>query len=94
MTSEASQRGQQVSVGDEAVQAAAWEIYKDLFAGHAASQLDQVGRPIRDACLRKARAALEAAAPHMLAEAWEEGRLVGRAEEQSGFDTEMNPYAV
>lgn len=38
------------------------------------------------------RAALEAAAPHMLAGAWEEGRLVGRAEEQSGFDTETNPY--
>lgn len=43
-------------------------------------------------CRDEARAALEAAAPHMLAAAWEKGRLVGRAEEQSGFDTEMNPY--
>ena len=38
------------------------------------------------------RRALEVATLPLLAAAWEDGRLVGRAEEQSGFDTEMNPY--
>jgi hypothetical protein len=35
---------------------------------------------------------LEAAAPHLMAAAWEEGRLDGHAEEQSGFENAMNPY--
>ena len=46
--------------------------------------------------LNEARSALEAAAPHMLAEAkadaWDEGRVVGSDEERSGYATEDNPY--
>jgi hypothetical protein len=79
----------------EAVEAAAKALATDRKAEHWFSEeewegiiADQYKEPYR----RKARAALEAAAPYMLAQAWEEGRLVGRAEEQSGFDTEMNTY--
>jgi len=43
----------------------------------------------------QARIALEAAAPHLMAEAWDEGELAGYTNagaEQWGYDQKFNPY--
>lgn len=66
-----------MTISDEAVEAA-YKAFMEI--GH--------GGTIRQAISR----AIEAAAPHLTAQAWEEGRLDGHAEEQSGFENAMNPY--
>jgi hypothetical protein len=72
----------------EAVEAAAKALWRRGRVDPWEGARDYITAEFREDAL----IALEAAAPYMLAVAWEEGRLVGRAEEQSGFDTEMNPY--
>jgi hypothetical protein len=77
-----------MKISDEAVEATAKAI-------HEAGDWDVpwTGDDWRADCARtEARAALEAATPHLMAQVWEEGRLGGHAEEQSGFENAMNPY--
>jgi hypothetical protein len=60
-------------ISDEAVEAAAMAFFGTL----ALSKWEDLGSLTRAAYRSKARAALEAAAPHMLAEAWDEGHEDG-----------------
>lgn len=56
-------------IPDEAVLAAAKVLYADKISNHAGDNAPQ----IIDVCERVARQVLEAAAPHMLAGAWDDG---------------------
>ena len=75
-------------IPDEAVEAAA----KKLYQAGGLVVWDSEDESIRNYFRRNARSALEAAAPHLMAAAWEEGRIDGYADAQRGFDTAMNPY--
>jgi hypothetical protein len=88
-------------IPDEAVEAAAKAIYateaqpmydesKEEFTG--ARPWEWLTERSWDVYRDKARLALEAAAPHMMAVAWEAGRQDGHMEAQSGFENAMNPY--
>lgn len=60
------------------------------------SRVDDLEPEDREFALMEARAALEAAAPHMLAEAWGEGEAAGQdnAASNRGYNIEhkYNPY--
>lgn len=77
-------------ISDEAVEAAAKVLYADKISNHAGDNAPQ----IIDACEKVARKVLEAAAPHMLADAWDEGcsegLLVNNGWEEGAL--EANPY--
>jgi hypothetical protein len=84
-------------IPEAAVEAAAWGIYQETFPGHSATSLEQVGGPIREECLRKARAVLEAAAPHLMEQAWLLGYAAGEidgAYGENGHESpnKRNPY--
>jgi hypothetical protein len=65
-----------VSISDEAVEAAADVILRGMDAGHHAYKI--------------AYAALEAAAPHLMAQAWYEGRWAGITDATGS----ANPYGA
>lgn len=76
-----------MTVPDEAVEAAmkallrmddgAWAVVDATYIDHLEPQV---------------RRSLEVAAPFIAAQAWDEGRLDGHAEAQSGYENAMNPY--
>jgi len=75
-----------MNVSDAAVEAAAramapavWGPSVWQFAAHGEAPADARDR-VQQQALQDARAALEAAAPHMLAEAWDEGSVAGWVE--------------
>ena len=74
----------------EAVEAAAKAM---LAAGNHVGGWDALPVFMQDNYLRDARAALEAAAPHMLAEAWDEGRDA-TIEAYDGRGDGSNPYML
>lgn len=66
-------------ISDEAVAAAVPVILRGIDEGHHAYKI--------------AYAALEAAAPHMLAEAWDDGMIYGtRGQHRYQEDFDTNPY--
>lgn len=75
-------------ISDEAVEAAAVAVFTQAYEP---ADWDLVVKQIKARYIRDARIALEAAAPYMLAEAWEEGR---QAEEDTPplHRAEPNPY--
>lgn len=89
-----------MNIPDEAVEAAAWAAYElkpvELFGREHPITWEQLsdsplGQRCKDNELAKARAALEAAAPHMLAEAWESGNRAWE-DELLGNAAGTNPY--
>jgi len=81
-------------IPEEAVEAAARAI---LAAGNHVGGWDNLPTFMQDQLVRDARAALEAAAPHMLEEAWEEGYDAGKdwgdkAAKWFAPDEPENPY--
>jgi len=71
-------------IPDEAVEAAAAEVVR-IFDGDFSGEASMV----------MARRILEAAAPHLMASAWDEGELAGftnAGADQWGYDQKFNPY--
>lgn len=75
-------------ISDEAVEAAAKAVY------HTSGRARQMPYSVaREACESEARAVLEAAAPHLMAAAWDEGRGAGfRDAYVDEEEEEPNPY--
>ena len=78
-------------IPDEAVEAAARQLF-DQDKGEVS--WGEVSDEIRNYYRYEARKILEAAAPHLMAAAWEEGRVDGRDEERSGYENADNPYRI
>ena len=87
-------------IPDAAVEAAAramapavWGPSVWQFAAHGEAPADARDR-VQQQALKDARAALEAAAPHMLAEVWDEGFEDGKRQDAEGDDGPrfVNPY--
>ena len=74
-------------IPDEAVEAAARALDPQTMGSGGA-----LAEKFKEETRKEVRRILEAAAPHLMAAAWEEGRLDGYADAQRGFDTAMNPY--
>lgn len=78
-----------MNIPDEAVEAAAKALYQNTL-----TSWDGAHARTKELCRRDARAALEAAAPHLLAEAWREGCAEGLAcDWDKGAEfLPLNPY--
>jgi hypothetical protein len=86
-----------MNVSDAAVEAAAramapavWGPSVWQFAAHGEAPADARDR-VQQQALKDARAALEAAAPHMLAGAWEDGGRAATGTHDTGYPA-RNPY--
>lgn len=80
-----------MQISDEAVEAGARAVYAHLRL-ECPKPWDEL-KPIWRANYRKeARAVLAAAAPHMLAEAWDEGNIAGMFDLPSENHATNNPY--
>jgi len=77
------------NIPDAAVEAAAEAIAKaDGSWAEGEWEDPDVAEKLRDEVRRWARAALEAAAPHMLAESWESGAVAGWKQSGEGWNAE------
>lgn len=76
-----------MQISDEAVEAAAKVLYADKISNHAGDNAPQ----IIDACEKVARKVLEAAAPHIAAEAWEAGMAAAKLQ-AAGIKRARNPH--
>lgn len=77
-----------MNIPDEAVVAAAKVLYADKISNHAGDNAPQ----IIDACEKVARKVLEAAAPYIAAQAWDEGIESGVDGSVPECDYARNPY--
>lgn len=59
-------------ISDEAVEAAAWEMFGQAYPYTWARDLDEVDTPLRERFMARATAALEAALPHIQAQTLDE----------------------
>lgn len=66
-----------MSIPEQAVEAAAKVTFEGLFDLDESDKWEDVSATEREPYERQARAALEAAAPHMLAQAFDQGRKSG-----------------
>jgi hypothetical protein len=87
------------NISDEAVEAAARALYKGqpiydeavgVITGY--KPWDWMEPEYQNSMRSDARAALEAAAPHLMAAAWDEGVLIGFDEGQGVRGRTRNPY--
>lgn len=77
-----------MNISDEAVEAAAKAAYENVRPKMGfPSGFDGAPEPMQETYRGIARAGLEAAAPHLMAEAWEQGRVTG-----SESIRQPNPY--
>jgi hypothetical protein len=74
-------------IPDEAVEAAAKALDP-----HTMGSAGQVAEKFKEATRAEARRALESAAPYLMAEAWDEGVLIGFDEGQGARGRTPNPY--